>query len=61
MGAGPDTGGAGMMKIIAIIIIMAVAAGLFIKALISADREFEIEDEMQVKPWRYEEGDDAKK
>ena len=37
--------------IIAIIIIMAVAAGLFIKALISADREFEIEDEMQVKPW----------
>jgi len=49
------------MKIIAIIIIMAVAAGLFIKALISADREFEIEDEMQVKPWRYEEGDDAKK
>ena len=44
--------------IIAIIIIMAVAAGLFIWSLITANREFEIEDEMKVKPWRYEEGDD---
>jgi len=46
------------MKIIAIIIIMLVAAGLFIKSLIAA--EFEIEDELQVRPWRYQEGDDDK-
>jgi len=46
--------------IIAIVVIMAVAAVVIVKSLIAADREFEIEDELQVRPWRYQEGDDDK-
>jgi len=44
--------------IIAIVVIMAVAAVVIVKSLIAA--EFEIEDELQVRPWRYQEGDDDK-
>ena len=50
-----------MIKILAVAIIMAVAAGLFIRSLIAADREFEIEDELKVRPWRYEEGNNGDK
>jgi len=50
-----------MIKIIAIIIIMLVAAGLFIKMLIAANRELEIDDELKVRPWRYEEGNNGDK
>jgi len=47
--------------IIAIVVIMAVAAVVIVKSLIAADREFEIEDELQVRPWRYEEGNNGDK